>query len=422
MPTDRSILRGLAGDLAEIAALPVQRERIRQWTALNDLRPERPMIWITEIPWGEFENDIEELRPVCRDPELRGIECRLRHKLFTARHLETDEVVNPYWEVPMAISNAGDGYGVRVEEDLIPQGRSYIQSHGFKPVIRGPEDLEKIPLPLPVVHDASETCRRLSFFNSLFGDILPPVPVGARDLFNCDWDHIVRWTGVTEALIDLVERPEYIHALMRRVTDSFLRKMDQLEAQGLLTPSTGKERIGSGAAGYTTELPGPDAPAGRLRTMDQWGGATAQIFASVSPAMQKEFALDYEIETMSRCGLNYYGCCEALHDKMGILSAVPRLRKVSVSPWCDAALAAERAGRPLVFSHKPNPAIVAEESFSAERARADVRKRLADSGPMPCEFILKDISTTRGDVRRVIEWCRVAHEEAVNWKAPKRPF
>jgi len=61
----------------------------------------------------------------------------------------------------------------------------------------------------------------------------------------------------------------------------------------------------------------------------------AQIFGEVSPAMHEEFALKYETEVMARCGLNYYGCCEPLHNKMHILAKAPRLRKVSISPWCD---------------------------------------------------------------------------------------
>ena len=229
-------------------------------------------------------------------------------------------------------------------------------------------------------------------------------------------DDLVRWTGVTEALTDMIERPDFIHALMRRLTDFLLSRNEQLERLGLLTESNTKSRIGSGAAGYTSELPAScdcaadtGAPAGFRRQRDQWGGATAQIFSSVSPEMHNEFALSYEKEIMARCGLNYYGCCEPLHDKMERLATVPRLRKLSISPWCDTRLAAERATRRYVFSHKPSPAIMADESFDAARAEADLRARLRDSGEMPCEIILKDISTVRGDVRRLVDWCRLAH-------------
>ncbi len=50
------------------------------------------------------------------------------------------------------------------------------------------------------------------------------------------------------------------------------------------------------------------------------------------------------------------------------------------------------AARPYVFSHKLSPAILAEDRFDVARAEADLRKRLAESGTMPCEIIMKDIS------------------------------
>ena len=42
----------------------------------------------------------------------------------------------------------------------------------------------------------------------------------------------------------------------------------------------------------------------------------------------------------------------------------------------------------------------------------DMRERIEKSGDMPCEFIMKDISTVRGDVDRVIEWCDIASRVA----------
>jgi len=95
---------------------------------------------------------------------------------------------------------------------------------------------------------------------------------------------------------------------------------------------------------------------------------------------------------------------------MELMKTIPNLRKMSISAWCDVAKAAERAGRKYVFSHKPNPAMLAEDVFNAKRAEQDIRDRLKQSGDMPCEFIMKDISTVRGDAQRVIDWCRVAYD------------
>ena len=57
------ILRHLADQVADIASLPVQREKARLWTKLNDLDSERPMVWINEICWNEMNvNDELTLR------------------------------------------------------------------------------------------------------------------------------------------------------------------------------------------------------------------------------------------------------------------------------------------------------------------------------------------------------------------------
>ncbi len=401
--SNREIVRRLAARIAVVAQQPIQQEKITLWTALNDLKPQRPMLWITEIPWGEFEDRIDALQPVCTDERYRSIERQLRRKLFVAENLPCDEVVENVFRVGITVDGAD--FGPTVDEQRIEQGLSPIQSHHYEPVIRDVADIEKIQMPR-IAYDAEATARNLAFHEEIFGDLLPVRPSGVRAHFFNAWDRVVRWTGVTEALIDLCERPEYIHALMRRYTDAFLSRMDQFTDLELLDDPRPAPRVGSGGAGYTSELPQPEAVAGRWRPIDQWGGATPQIFSEVSPAMHDEFALRYEMEVMERCGLNYYGCCEPLHNKMGILEKAPRLRKISISPWCDVAKAAAEATRAYVFSHKPSPAILAEDRFDGERAEQDIRDRLARSDGMPCEFIMKDISTVRGDVRRVIDWCR----------------
>lgn len=402
----RSLIRRLAGELARTAALPEQRGKAEGWKRLNGLKPLRPMLWITEIPWGEFENKVETLRPQCEDAELRRIEQELRRKLFTASQLPCDEVVDPVWWLPMAIT--GDDYGLEVRERQIEQGDSYIRSHQFEPVVRDFPDIEKIRMP-EVRHDEAKTRAQKEQLEQLFGGTLEVRAFGLRRQWFPAWDQLVRWTGVTEALSDLADRPDFIHAIMRRMTDSMLARMTQYEELDLLAYPHPLARVGSGGAGYTDELPQAGHDSARIRTMDQWGGATAQIFGEVSPAMHEEFALKYEIEVMSRCGLNYYGCCEALHNKMHLMAKVPRLRKISVSPWCDVEKAAAAAQQKYVFSHKPSPACFAEDRFNLKRAEQEIMRRIELSGGMPCEFIMKDISTVRGDVQRLMDWCRIAY-------------
>jgi hypothetical protein len=195
------------------------------------------------------------------------------------------------------------------------------------------------------------------------------------------------------------------------MTDAMLSRYERLEAACALGRNAGNVRVGSGGLGYTRELAAPDPAAPPARLGDRWGSATPQIFSAVSPAMHEEFALRYEMRFLERSGLNYYGCCEPLHRKVGILRSVPRLRKISMSPFVDVAQGAEAIGADFVFSHKPNPAVLAAETWSPERARAELRAVLEATRGLAVEVILKDISTVRREPERLWAWAEIAMEE-----------
>ena len=60
---ERTVLRRLAEQQAEIGSLPVQQETARQWARLNGLRPGKPLVWINEICWHELEATDDEGEP-----------------------------------------------------------------------------------------------------------------------------------------------------------------------------------------------------------------------------------------------------------------------------------------------------------------------------------------------------------------------
>ena len=108
---EKETIQSLAKQLAEIAALPIQKKTIDQWKKLNSLKPERPMFTIDQVCWNEMNVD-DELTCVCEDPFLKSIELDLRKKLYTWKHMRDDIAVEAYINIPMAIS----GYTYGVEE------------------------------------------------------------------------------------------------------------------------------------------------------------------------------------------------------------------------------------------------------------------------------------------------------------------
>ena len=118
------------------------------------------------------------------------------------------------------------------------------------------------------------------------------------------------------------------------------------------------------------------------------------------------------LDIARRFGKTYYGCCEALHQKIDILRKIKNLRKISVSPWFDIPKGLEDGAGDYILSIKPNPAIFAEDGFNEERARAEIAGYLDQAKGQSVELVMKDISTLRHDPARLDRWAQIAMEEA----------
>ena len=72
-----------------------------------------------------------------------------------------------------------------------------------------------------------------------------------------------------------------------------------------------------------------------------WCLTESQETVGVSPEQFEEFVFQYQLPLQERFGLNCYGCCEPLQSRWHIVKKIPRLRRVSVSPWADQEMMAE---------------------------------------------------------------------------------
>ncbi len=167
--------------------------------------------------------------------------------------------------------------------------------------------------------------------HELFDGLLEVRPWGA-DPYLSLWDPISTWMGVENALYALIDRPEFMHALVGRLTEGYLSMLDQLEDQGLLCEP---QSLIHCTGAYTDELPAPGYDPQKPRTKDIWMFGLAQMFSTVSPRMFKEFEVDYASRICARFGLVYYGCCDPLDGKMNEVRMIPNVRKVSMSPWVE---------------------------------------------------------------------------------------
>ncbi|MBM3190852.1 MAG: hypothetical protein FJZ90_19300 [Chloroflexi bacterium] len=402
---DKTVLRELAAKLAELAALPVQREKKAMWQRHNRLEPGKPMVSFAHghVPWHEMNVD-DELTLRTKDPFCRDLELSLRQTLYEWEHMRCDMFVEPVIACPFVVHDTG--FGIDEDVDVVKTDeRNTVVSRHFHRQIATEDDLEKIRMP-QVTYDEAATEANYERMLDIFQDILPVEKRGRAWFWFAPWDELIRWYTIQAAMEDMVLNPKLVHKAIDRLVRAYLCRLDQYEALNLLATA------GASHTFATDELPRPGADSAHVRPADLWGRGAAQIFSDVSPQMHWEFALQYEVRWFERFGLNHYGCCDPLHRKVDLVSRIPNLRKIAMSPWVDLDEGAERIGNRYVFSWKPNPAILATDSWDREAARADLVNGLEKTVSRGCivEIIMQDTSTVRYQPQRFWEWAEIACE------------
>lgn len=396
---DKQTLRRLAERYSEIACLDVQKQRMERYYRTNALDNVRPVVLIDEVPWGEIKD--ESLTNVCA-PELGWIESPLRRALYQWEHFQVDRVIPPFFHVGKRASWLR-GIGLEVRDQQIKGDTgAYISSHAYSDQLKTEDDLAKLHPP-EVVYDRAATEAALAVATEVFAGLLEVKIVGFGGLHFNIWDEVARYRGVENLLMDLYERPEFMHATARRFMEIGQALFQQKEEQGLLDT---RPALLHCTAACARELPAADFM-GQFRAKDVWGRCAAQIFGSVSPAMHDEFDLAYNQTLFKDCGLLYYGCCEPMDRKIDILrKRFKNLRKVSITPWADSQRAAENIGRDYVMAAKPNPAFVASPRFDPAPVKAEIARycEACREHGTTLEFVLKDISTIANNPENLTQW------------------
>jgi len=410
MNHDEQILRPLAQTYAQAAAEPRNFERRALHAASNGLRMVRPVVMIDEIPWRQMDID-GSLACHCQDSELRGVEGWMRRELFKYRRCPADMILQSFVGVGKAVRSTG--IGIAAKDRTIASGHATsIISHEYEDQLEDEASLEMIHSPV-LAYDQEDTRARWTKIGEAVGDILPVRVTGSSQFGVASWDDVSRYRGVTPILIDLIDRPEYSHAIIERITQCKLAEFAQREALGLLD--------NDGHTLHCTPYLADDLPkpAGGTVTREHiWGRGTAQIFGSVSREMHYEFDIEYMKRTVGTCGLVYYGCCEPLHNKIDLVEKIPNLRKIGITPWADVNMAAEIIGGRYVVSAKPNPAAVAVPALNEEALRKELGEILdacKRNNVRGLDITLKDISTCHGRPENIFRWEQIAMEMVRNY-------
>jgi hypothetical protein len=407
--SDKAILQELAKQVAEIAADPGMEETKRLWKKLNSLHPDRPMVIADQICWNEMDVD-GFLVLQCQDKDCKGFERELRRAIYRRKYMPDDLVIEPVIRVSKAVT--GMSLGIEIHEETnSTDDTNDVVSHHYENQISTMEDIQKIQIPT-IGHNQGETERRLGIAHEIFDGILTVKAEGVNPYLSV-WDPIATWMGVENALYAIMDEPDMIHALVQRVVDAYMSMLDQLEVQGLLcSPQPVIHCTGA----YTDELPKPGYDPDTPRTQDIWMYGLAQMLGTCSPDMYNEFEIEHCMPLFHRFGLVYYGCCDPMDRKIGYVKQIKNARKISISPWANEEMCAADIGTDRVFSRKPNPALLAFESFDESLIRADLQRtaQICAKYHCPLELIQKDISTLHYQPQRLWSWVKIAKEIALS--------
>ncbi len=401
---DRNILRQLARQVAEIAALPIQAERRELWFRHNSLQPTRPLILL--FPEGAWEELLPNAAFTCIDEKARLMEWNLRTRIYY-QHFQDDMVTENEWIVHKVINSTG--FGMQSRHIPSPEARGAWK---YDPVIHEPSDLKKLRFP-EITYDDKATTQALEQAHDLFDGILE-VKLKGVDLIGFDfWNQYSDLRGLEDAMMDMLLQPQMVHDAMAFFEAGYKHMLQQFVDQNLLSLNNDSTYHSSGGNGYTHQLPAPGFDPDRVRLCDMWGSAQSQELAQVSPKQHAEFATAYEKRLMEPFGLTGYGCCEDLSKKLDDVLTIPHIRRISISPFANVDVSARKLKGQAIFSWKPHPSHLVG-NFDEALVRDTIRHTIQVCQENGCvlEMILKDTHTCQHHPERFDRWSQIAREEA----------
>jgi len=406
---EKNYLRELAKRVKEAANKSVQAEREYNWTEHNDLHSKRPMyICYPEDGW----DDLLPLNSmIVKDPFFANYEWYMRHLLYRDQYIMDDFVIKPelICLVKHHVHNRDWGLG---KDSLTISSETTSYDWGERP-LSSFDRLESLKAPEYEIFE-EESKSDFEAVSELFSDILDVDQfivgtVFGSSTFSCNQPGIAaHLRGVEQILYDMYDFPDELHALLSFITKANVDFLKMIESKGLIRSNTDNFYTDAGGNGYTGSLPKPHRKA---KLKDCVGYGVAQEYSEVSPDMHETFGTEYQNQVLELFGWNAYGCCEPYTNKLDILKKIPKLRRISVSPFNDFEKMAEYIKGDYVYSFKPNPALLISD-ITIDTVRKYLFDVISIAKDCCVEIFLKDIIHLKGEYeKRFLDISKMIGEE-----------
>jgi len=425
----------LVEQVEEAAADPVYAKRKEIYTRRNRLEN------FGKIPVGVhlhrgYRLVWRELIPpdtiVSQDPFERDIELQLRQKLYRHNHIPDDEVLLPtIWLDPVrptlsikpeqeSTSSQSSEPGAKIEKGVqaygalskgderlwglpfqVQQSDHTGGAYRVEPVVKDKADMARLHHPKYEV-DIEATRLLIEKAEELVDGRLP-VKLVTDELGASPSETVISLMGMEALYYYVMDKPEFIHAMMDFVTEGYITYHREREKAGAVDAEA--------TWGFRTHYEGlpPGVESNRLTSC--WWYISAQSLAGLSPAMYADFLQPYHerlADVLADDRVYYHGC-EDLSQKIGIIKQLPNLRRFHVSAWTDLETAVKQLGKDFVLEvHMAYGDVL--YVLSPEQIRKRIEEIVEIAGDCIIDINLGDIETVRGNPDVLSNWARIAQE------------
>jgi len=383
---DKAILQDLAKQQMEYAKTPKNIEREKRWQLHNDLQGIGPLVTIEE---GTFFHEVA--RPLTCETEIgRAFESQIINAIIGREDMDDDRATPDYFSV--ARPSWFTPFGV----DVHARGAKGSIGYEFIHPIR---DLEAdMHILGPSTWGYEKHSPNLELAQDVFFGIMPVIETSGYPSIGLSYV-LVKLMSMETMFTSIFDYPELFHQIMRQLTNDWLTYQRELEDNGILITNNRNQGIGQGTTSITSGLVYEDG----TKTKNMWGYFDSQETSGMSPDMFKEMFFPYYKQLMDSCGLVNYGCCEPVDGIWdNCLSQCNNLRKLSIAPWCNEEMMADRLrGTNIIYHRKPSPNLLGETGiFNEAEYTKHITATLKAAKGCHLEFSLRDVYSLGGDKKR----------------------
>lgn len=402
---DKIIIEDLAKKQLELAKSEKMENLKKLWLKSNTLKAERPMV---TVELWTFADEVLPGLMKCEGEQAREIEAMLLSNIVNTTLFGDDTVVRDY--IPVCITKSFTPFNIPVEREFSQSGGV---GHHFKEAITDlDKDFHKLGKSVFDI-DFDDSKKKLDYYNEILGHILPAKLSNPSFGVGLTQD-VLHIMSMENFMYSMFDYPEKVKEMMSNLSDDYIEFIDLLEKNGCFIPTVGDESVYQGTYAFTDEL---DTSENLFK--NTWLYLDSQESVGISPDMYSEFIFPYYKKIMDKAGIISYGCCEPVDPIWDTsLSKVENLRKVSISPWCNEEVMAERLkGTKVVYHRKPSPNFIGVGKVLDEDA---VRKSIGNTVSLnkgrSLEITQRDVYTINNDIEKVRRYVEIIREESEkNW-------